>query len=92
LCAIGLRTPTGMDSRDELLRRVAARMERYFATPGDAEVDETEVVVSQLVTVAVQDTQRRTVTRTMRRTDELQGLMVHFYDVVAPGGGAARGE
>jgi hypothetical protein len=73
-----------MDSREELFRRVAARMERYFATLGDAEVDETEVVVSQLVTIAVQDTQRRTVTRTMRRTDELQGLMDYYYDMVAP--------
>ncbi|GJN32837.1 hypothetical protein PR202_gb21374 [Eleusine coracana subsp. coracana] len=35
---------------------------------------------SQLVTVVVQDTQRRTVSRTMRRTDELQGLMDHYYE------------
>ncbi|CAN6212098.1 unnamed protein product [Urochloa humidicola] len=35
-----------------------------------------------LVTVEVQDTQRRVVARTMRRTDKLQGLMDYYYDVV----------
>ena len=35
-----------------------------------------------LVTLSVQDTQRRVVTRTMRRTDELKGLMDYYYDPV----------
>ncbi|CAL5062014.1 unnamed protein product [Urochloa decumbens] len=35
-----------------------------------------------LVTLEVQDTQRRVVARTMRRTDKLQGLMDYYYDVV----------
>ncbi|CAN6219341.1 unnamed protein product [Urochloa humidicola] len=35
-----------------------------------------------LVTLEVQDTQRRVVARTMRRTDKLQGLIDYYYDVV----------
>ncbi|CAN6199548.1 unnamed protein product [Urochloa humidicola] len=35
-----------------------------------------------LVTLEVQDTQRRVVARTMRRTDKQQGLMDYYYDVV----------
>ncbi|CAN6225798.1 unnamed protein product [Urochloa humidicola] len=41
-----------------------------------------------LVTVEVQDTQRRVAARTMRRTDKLQGLMDYYYDVAGVG---ARG-
>lgn len=45
-----------------------------------------------LVTLKVQDTQRRVVKRTMRRTDKLQGLMDYYYDVVcSSAGGATRG-
>ncbi|WVZ66448.1 hypothetical protein U9M48_015661 [Paspalum notatum var. saurae] len=44
-----------------------------------------------LVTVEVQDTQRRSVARTMRRTDKLQGLMDYYYDVVSLGDAGARG-
>ena len=35
-----------------------------------------------LVTLKVEDTHRRVVKRTMRRTDKLQGLMDYYYDVV----------
>ncbi|KAF8669357.1 hypothetical protein HU200_051698 [Digitaria exilis] len=35
-----------------------------------------------LVSLKVQDTQRRVIKRTMRRTDKLQGLMDYYYDVV----------
>ncbi|TVU01268.1 hypothetical protein EJB05_53307, partial [Eragrostis curvula] len=51
----------------------------------------TVVKPAMLVTLKVQDTQRRTVARTMRRTDKMQGLMDHYYDVVSPAV-AARGE
>ncbi|CAD6223398.1 unnamed protein product [Miscanthus lutarioriparius] len=42
-----------------------------------------------LVTLKVQDTQRRVVTRTMRRTDKLQVLMDCYYDVVCSAGAGA---
>nr|CAB3458402.1 unnamed protein product [Digitaria exilis] len=35
-----------------------------------------------LVSLKVQDTQRRVIKRTMRRADKLQGLMDYYYDVV----------
>ena len=35
-----------------------------------------------LVTLKVEDTHRRVVKRTMRRTDKLQGLMDYYYDVL----------
>ncbi|XP_066391063.1 small ubiquitin-related modifier 1-like [Miscanthus floridulus] len=44
-----------------------------------------------LVTLKVQDTQRRVVKRTMRRTDKLQGLMDYYDDVVCSAGAATRG-
>lgn len=82
-----------------LLRRFAAiPQEVYLSSDSDGvveyevELPEPELVKpTQLVTVQVQDAQRRTVTRTMRRTDELQGLMDYFYKVVFPSG-AERGE
>ncbi|GJN11262.1 hypothetical protein PR202_ga29440 [Eleusine coracana subsp. coracana] len=77
-----------MVSHQELLRRSSSHGEALRAL-GDEGLE--VVKVSQLVTIAVQDTQRRTVARTMRRTDELQGLMDHYYDVVTPAV-AARGE
>jgi small ubiquitin-related modifier len=43
-----------------------------------------------LVTLKVQDTQRRVVSRTMRRTDKLQVLMDCYYDVVCSAGAGAR--
>ncbi|KAJ1292064.1 hypothetical protein BS78_02G363300 [Paspalum vaginatum] len=46
---------------------------------------------AMLVILTVQDTQRRTVVRTMRTTDELQDLMDHYLDVVGSAdGGAGR--
>ena len=45
-----------------------------------------------LVTLKVEDTHRRVVKRTMRRTDKLQGLMDYYYDVVlGPADAGARG-
>jgi small ubiquitin-related modifier len=41
---------------------------------------------AMLVTLKVQDTQRRVVARTMRRTDKLQGLMNYYYDMVCSAG------
>ncbi|CAN6361462.1 unnamed protein product [Urochloa humidicola] len=48
--------------------------------------DEPEVVVkpAMLITVVVQDTKRRALSRTMRRTDKLQDLMDYYYDVLSP--------
>jgi small ubiquitin-related modifier len=43
-----------------------------------------------LVTLKVQDTERRVVKRTMWRTDKLQGLMDYYYDMVCSAG-ATRG-
>jgi hypothetical protein len=40
----------------------------------------------RFVTLTVQDAQRRDVTRTMRVTDTLQGLMDHYYDMVGSAG------
>ncbi|CAN6334581.1 unnamed protein product [Urochloa humidicola] len=47
--------------------------------------DEPEVVKpAMLITVVVQDTKRRALSRTMRRTDKLQDLMDYYYDVLSP--------
>ncbi|CAD6217506.1 unnamed protein product [Miscanthus lutarioriparius] len=45
---------------------------------------------AMLVTLKVQDTQRRVVARTMRRTDKLQGLMNYYYDMVCSPAPAGR--
>jgi small ubiquitin-related modifier len=38
---------------------------------------------AMLITVVVQDTKRRTLSRTMRRTDKLQDLMDYYYHVLS---------
>lgn len=45
---------------------------------------EPEVKPTMLVTLVVQDTKRRSVSRTMRRTDKLQDLMDYYYAVMSP--------
>ncbi|KAL6656829.1 hypothetical protein ACP70R_004609 [Stipagrostis hirtigluma subsp. patula] len=89
-----------------MIRQKLARVRKHLAARerelegcevvlGVAAEPEPEVVVvntDMLITLAVQDTERRIVLRTMRKTDELQGLMDYYYTVVSPTGGAARGE
>ncbi|KAL6856159.1 hypothetical protein ACP4OV_018961 [Aristida adscensionis] len=54
------------------------------AAAGGEGLPEEAIKPSMLVTLVVRDAQRRTVTRTMRRTDKLRGLMYHYYSVVSP--------
>ncbi|RLM84420.1 hypothetical protein C2845_PM04G30310 [Panicum miliaceum] len=57
---------------------------RVIVRPGGERRRVVVVVIKpvMLVTLKVQDTHRRVVKRTMRRTDKLQGLMDYYYDVV----------
>jgi small ubiquitin-related modifier len=61
--------------KEESIKRVI----RVVTVPAAAAVAIKPVM---LVTLKVQDTSRRVVERTMRRTDKLQGIMDHYYDVV----------
>ncbi|KAL6856158.1 hypothetical protein ACP4OV_018960 [Aristida adscensionis] len=57
---------------------------------GVAAEPEVTVKPDMLVTLRVQDMDHRAVVHTMRRTDELQALMDHYYALVAPALGARR--
>ncbi|CAN6168551.1 unnamed protein product [Urochloa humidicola] len=68
--------------KEEAIKRVDAR--KGWERRRVVTIAAVAVVIKpvMLVTLEVQDTQRRVVARTMRRTDKLQGLMDYYYDVV----------